>query len=133
MKIPKKVFSVKKRTEFGKCFDYLRKGDTLIVWKLNRIGSTTKKLIELNDDLKESNINLQVITLGVDTSTASRRLFFSMIAGLAEIEHEVIRERKNADLKAARARRRLGGRKKINQDILQMAYGIYDVQSKNDH
>ena len=71
-----KASSVKKRPEFEKCLEYLREGDTLVVWKLDRLGRTTKKLLELIDDLKERNINLQIITLGVDTSTAAGRLFF---------------------------------------------------------
>ena len=123
-----KVSSVKKRTEFEKCLEYLREGDTLVVWKLDRLGRTTKKLLELIDDLKERNINLQITTLGVDTSTAAGRLFFTMMAGLAEMERELIRERTNAGLKAARARGRLGGRKKIDLDILNRAYMMYEAK-----
>ena len=76
-----KASSVKRRPEFEKCLDYLREGDTLVVWKLDRLGRTTKKLLELIDDLKDRGINLQIITLGVDTSTAAGRLFFTMMAG----------------------------------------------------
>lgn len=127
-----KASSVKKRPEFEKCLEYLREGDTLVVWKLDRLGRTTKKLLELIDDLKERNINLQIITLGVDTSTAAGRLFFTMMAGLAEMERELIRERTNAGLKAARARGRLGGRKKIDQNILNRAYMMYDAKMTVD-
>lgn len=123
-----KASSVKKRPEFEKCFDYLRAGDTLVVWKLDRLGRTTKKLLELIDTLRERDINLQIITLGVDTSTAAGRLFFTMMAGLAEMERELIRERTNAGLKAARARGRVGGRKKIDQDILNRAYIMYETK-----
>lgn len=122
-----KSSSVKKRPEFEKCLEYLREGDTLVVWKLDRLGRTTKKLLELIDDLKERNINLQIITLGVDTSTAAGRLFFTMMAGLAEMERELIRERTNAGLKAARSRGRLGGRKKIDPDVLHRAYMMYEA------
>lgn len=127
-----KASSVKKRPEFEKCLEYLREGDTLVVWKLDRLGRTTKKLLELIDDLKERNINLQIITLGVDTSTAAGRLFFTMMAGLAEMERELIRERTNAGLKAARSRGRLGGRKKIDQDILNRAYIMYEAKMTVD-
>lgn len=123
-----KASSVKKRPEFEKCLEYLREGDTLVVWKLDRLGRTTKKLLELIDDLKERNINLQITTLGVDTSTAAGRLFFTMMAGLAEMERELIRERTNAGLKAARSRGRLGGRKKINEQILNRAYMMYEAK-----
>ncbi|MFK3988530.1 recombinase family protein [Exiguobacterium mexicanum] len=128
-----KASSVKKRPEFEKCLDYLREGDTLVVWKLDRLGRTTKKLLELIDDLKSRGINLQIITLGIDTSTAAGRLFFTMMAGLAEMERELIRERTNAGLIAARARGRLGGRKKIDPDILTRAYMMYeDKMTVND-
>lgn len=123
-----KASSVKKRPEFEKCLDYLREGDTLVVWKLDRLGRTTKKLLELIDDLKDRGINLQIITLGIDTSTAAGRLFFTMMAGLAEMERELIRERTNAGLIAARARGCLGGRKKIDPDILTRAYMMYEAK-----
>ena len=127
-----KASSVKKRQEFEKCLDYLREGDTLVVWKLDRLGRTTKKLLELIDDLKDRGINLQIITLGVDTSTAAGRLFFTMMAGLAEMERELIRERTNAGLQAARSRGRLGGRKQINPDTLHRAYMMYDAKMTVD-
>lgn len=123
-----KASSVKKRPEFEKCLDYLREGDTLVVWKLDRLGRTTKKLLELIDDLKDRGINLQIITLGVDTSTAAGRLFFTMMAGLAEMERELIRERTNAGLQAARARGRRGGRKPIDEQIMARALMMYEAK-----
>ncbi|WP_393964363.1 recombinase family protein [Exiguobacterium sp. S22-S28] len=117
-----KASSVKKRPELEKYLDYLREGDTLVVWKLDRLGRTTKKLLELIDDLRDRGINLQILTLGVDTSTAAGRLFFTMMAGLAEMERELIRERTKAGLQAARSRGRLGGRNPVNQDILDRAF-----------
>lgn len=123
-----KASSVKKRPEFEKCLDYLREGDTLVVWKLDRLGRTTKKLLELIDDLKDRGINLQIITLGVDTSTAAGRLFFTMMAGLAEMERELIRERTNVGLKAARARGKMGGRKPIDEQIMNRAMIMYEAR-----
>lgn len=127
-----KASSVKKRPEFEKCLDYLREGDTLVVWKLDRLGRTTKKLLELIDDLKDRGINLQIITLGVDTSTAAGRLFFTMMAGLAEMERELIRERTNAGLQAARARGRMGGRKPIDEQIMARAMMMYEANMTVD-
>lgn len=127
-----KASSVKKRPEFEKCLDYLREGDTLVVWKLDRLGRTTKKLLELIDDLKDRGINLQIITLGVDTSTAAGRLFFTMMAGLAEMERELIRERTNAGLQAARARGRMGGRKPIDEQIMARAMMMYEAKMTVD-
>ena len=127
-----KASSVKKRPAFEKCLDYLREGDTLVVWKLDRLGRTTKKLLELIDDLKDRGINLQIITLGVDTSTAAGRLFFTMMAGLAEMKRELIRERTNAGLQAARARGRMGGRKPIDEQIMARAMMMYEAHMTVD-
>lgn len=127
-----KASSVKKRPEFEKCLDYLREGDTLVVWKLDRLGRTTKKLLELIDDLKSREINLQIITLGIDTSTAAGRLFFTMMAGLAEMERELIRERTNAGLQAARARGRMGGRKPIDEQVMVRAMMMYEARMTVD-
>lgn len=65
-----------KELQLARCLEYLRSGDTLLIWKLDRIGRTTKQLIELSHDLKERGISLQIITLGVDTSTPAGKLFF---------------------------------------------------------
>lgn len=122
-----KASSVKRRPEFERCLEYLREGDTLVVWKLDRLGRTTKKLLELVDDLKERGIHLHILTLGVDTSTPAGRLFFTMMAGLAEMERELIRERTNAGLSAARARGRMGGRKPTDPEVMARAMMMYDA------
>lgn len=122
-----KASSVKERPEFEKCLEYLRPGDTLVVWKLDRLGRTTKKLLQLADDLQEKQINLQILTLGVDTSTAAGRLFFTVMAGLAEMERELVRERTNAGLAAARARGKTGGRKPIDPEIMNRAMMMFEA------
>lgn len=90
---------------------YLREGDTLVVWKLDRLGRTVKGLVELADLLNSRGIQFRSLTDGIDTSTAAGRFFFHMMAALAEMERDLIRERTNAGLMAARARGRKGGRK----------------------
>ncbi len=90
---------------------YLREGDTLVVWKLDRLGRTVKGLVELVDALKARNIQFRSLTDGIDTSTPAGRFFFHMMAALAEMERDLIRERTTAGLAAARARGRKGGRK----------------------
>lgn len=67
------------RPELARCLEYLRPGDSLVIWKLDRLGRTTKQLIELSHDLKERGISLQIITLGVDTSTPAGKLFFAIM------------------------------------------------------
>lgn len=95
----------------NQALSYLRDGDTLVVWKLDRLGRTVKGLVELVDLLKTRGIQFRSLTDGIDTSTPAGRFFFHMMAALAEMERDLIRERTNAGLAAARARGRLGGRK----------------------
>ncbi|PZE19030.1 recombinase family protein [Paenibacillus xerothermodurans] len=114
------------RSELMRCLDYLRPGDTLVIWKLDRLGRTTKQLIELSHNLREREISLQIITLGVDTSNPAGKLFFAIMAGLAEMEAETIRERTKAGLEAARARGRNGGRPRLEQGKIDMALTLYD-------
>ncbi|VXB82970.1 DNA-invertase hin [Exiguobacterium sp. 8H] len=120
-----KASSVKRRSELAACLDYLREGDTLVVWKLDRLGRTTRQLLALVDDLKERGVHLHILTLGVDTGTAAGRLFFTMMAGLAEMERELIRERTRVGLDAARARGRTGGRKPIDPGVMSRAMMMY--------
>lgn len=126
-----KALSVRDRKIFNECSNYLRKGDTLVVWKLDRLGRTTKKLLELIEELEERGINLKIITLGVDTSTPAGRLFFTIMAGLAEMERELIVERTKAGLDAARARGRLGGRPRVDQEKVAMAIKMYKSKDYN--
>lgn len=90
----------------------LRQGDTLVVWKLDRLGRTVKQLVEFVEDLQQRGIEFRSLTEGIDTSTPAGRFFFHIMAGLAEMERELIRERTRAGLDAARAQGLVGGRKK---------------------
>jgi DNA invertase Pin-like site-specific DNA recombinase len=116
------------RVELTRCLEYLKSGDTLVIWKLDRLGRTTRQLIELSYRLQERGISLQIITLGVDTSTPAGKLFFAIMAGLAEMEAETIRERTNAGLQAARARGRKGGRPPMDKNKIDMALTLYDSE-----
>src|SRR5476649_2813636 len=88
----------------------LRPGDTLVVWKLDRLGRSLKHLVDLVQVLIENNIGLCSLNDPIDTTTSQGRLIFNIFASLAEFERDVIRERTQAGLSAARARGRLGGR-----------------------
>lgn len=108
---------------------YLREGDTLVVWKLDRLGRTVKGLVELVDVLKARGIQFRSLTDGIDTSTPAGRFFFHMMAALAEMERDLIRERTNAGLAAARARGRQGGRKpKLDASKLDAARKLLDAK-----
>ncbi|WP_445496720.1 recombinase family protein [Photorhabdus sp. SF281] len=88
----------------------LKKGDTLVVWKLDRLGRSVKNLVDLISGLSERGIHFQSLTDSIDTSTAMGRFFFHVMSALAEMERELIVERTNAGLIAARAQGRVGGR-----------------------
>jgi DNA invertase Pin-like site-specific DNA recombinase len=95
------------------CLKALREGDTLIVWKLDRLGRNLRHLVNTIHDLMERGICFRVLTgqgANIDTTTASGRLVFGIFAALAEFERELIRERTIAGLASARARGRNGGR-----------------------
>lgn len=95
------------------CLRTLREGDTLIVWKLDRLGRSLKHLIEVVQGLNARGVGLKVLTgqgASIDTTTANGRLMFAFFAALAEFERELIVERTMAGLAAARARGRNGGR-----------------------
>lgn len=90
----------------------LERGDALVVWKLDRLGRTVKQLVEFVGELQQRGIEFRSLTEGIDTSTPAGRFFFHIMAGLAEMERELIRERTRAGLDAARAQGLVGGRKK---------------------
>ena len=92
--------------------DALRGGDVLIIWKLDRLGRSLQHLIELVNELLARKVGLKSLNDPIDTTTAQGRLTFNIFASLAEFERDVIRERTNAGLVAARARGRKGGRPK---------------------
>ncbi len=103
--------AAKERPGLTEVFSFLRAGDTLVVWKLDRLGRTVKGLVELASTLQGQGVQFRSLTDGIDTGTAAGRFFFHVMAALAEMERDLIRERTNAGLQAARARGRMGGRK----------------------
>ncbi|ERI35253.1 recombinase family protein (plasmid) [Arthrobacter sp. TES] len=101
------------RPQLAACLKALRHGDTLVVWKLDRLGRDLRHLVNVVHDLTERGIGLKVLTgqgAAIDTTTASGKLVFGIFAALAEFERELISERTIAGLAAARARGRNGGR-----------------------
>jgi DNA invertase Pin-like site-specific DNA recombinase len=107
------------------CLKALQPKNTLVVWKLDRLGRDLKHLINTVDDLNKKGIGFKVLSgtgADIDTTTANGRLVFGIFAALAEFETELIRERTKAGLTAARARGRLGGRpRKMTLETLKMA------------
>lgn len=107
------------------CLKALQPGNTLVVWKLDRLGRDLKHLVTLVDGLRQRDVGFKVLTghgAQIDTTTSNGRLVFGLFAALAEFERELIIERTHAGLKAARARGRLGGRpRKMDAAALRMA------------
>ena len=89
----------------------LSEGDTLVVWKLDRLGRSMRHLVILVEELRERGINFRSLTDAIDTSTPMGRFFFHVMGALAEMERELIVERTRAGLEAARAKGRIGGRR----------------------
>ena len=101
------------RLQLAACLKALREGDTLIVWKLDRLGRNLRHLVNTVHDLQERRIGFKVLTgqgANIDTTTSNGRLVFGIFAALAEFERALISERTVAGLKSARARGRVGGR-----------------------
>ena len=102
--------SIRHRPELDACLDYLRAGDTLVVWRLDRLGRSLRHLIDTIGDLEQREVGFRSLTEGLDTTTAAGRLMLHIFAALAEFERALVLERTRAGLEAARARGRLGGR-----------------------
>lgn len=100
------------RPALNECLNFVREGDTLFVWRLDRLARSMKDLIELSFKLQEKNVQLVSLTENIDTSTTTGKLFFHIFGALAEFERNVIIERTYAGLAAARERGKLGGRKR---------------------
>jgi len=101
----------RERPELQACLRTLRAGDTLVVWKLDRLARSLKDLVELIHELNERGVGFRSVTEAIDTTNAGGKLVFHIFGALAEFEHSLIRERTLAGLAAARARGRKGGRR----------------------
>lgn len=101
------------RPGLAKALAFLKPGDTLVVWKLDRLGRSMTHLIEIINNLKANQIAFRSITEGMDTTTASGELLFHVFGALAQYERALITERVKAGLEAARRRGRIGGRPRV--------------------
>src|SRR5512135_2229512 len=109
--------------------NYVREGDILVVWRLDRLGRSLKHLIEAITILNNRGIGFKSITENIDTTTSGGKLVFHIFGALAEFERDIIRERTQAGLNAARARGRKGGRpKKLTLKTVEQAKTLYNSQ-----
>ena len=100
------------RPGLKKALRCLQPGDTLVVWKLDRLGRSMRHLVMLTEELRERGVNFRSLTDSIDTSTPMGRFFFHVMGALAEMERELIIERTRAGLAAARDKGRIGGRRR---------------------
>jgi DNA invertase Pin-like site-specific DNA recombinase len=120
------------RKGLEEALNFLREGDTLVVWRLDRLGRSLKDLIERLTELHARNIGFKSLTENIDTTTSGGKLIFHIFGALAEFERDIIRERTNAGLTAARARGKKGGRPKSplsEEKRLQLAKQMYENQN----
>ncbi len=118
------------RPQWNLCLSDLRPGDTLIIWKIDRLGRNLRDLIDIVTTLAERGVGVRSLTNGVvDTTSAHGKLVFGMFALMAEYEAALIKERTQAGLAAARARGRKGGRKpKMTSELIGKAQRMYDAR-----
>jgi DNA invertase Pin-like site-specific DNA recombinase len=120
------------RQGLADALDYMREGDTLVVWKLDRLGRSLLDLIQIIQGLEKRGIFFASATQQIDTTTPMGRFFLQVLGAFAEYEREMIRERTNAGLAAARARGRFGGRRKALQNgKVEMAQRLYADKSNS--
>jgi DNA invertase Pin-like site-specific DNA recombinase len=125
------------RPGLNQCLEYLRAGDVLVVWKLDRLGRSTQHLVNLMADFADREVELVVTTLGIDTRTPAGKLVMRFFAAFAEFERDLIIERTKAGLESARARGRVGGRKPALTDgqalVAQQMYDELGPDGKRAH
>jgi DNA invertase Pin-like site-specific DNA recombinase len=114
------------RNGLAEALEYVRAGDTLVVWRLDRLGRSLKDLIEKLTELHNRKIGFKSLTENIDTTTSGGKLIFHIFGALAEFERDLIKERTEAGLQAARERGRRGGRPKaLTEKKLAMARALY--------
>ncbi len=113
---------ITKRKGLSELLESLEEGDTLVVWKLDRLGRSTIHLLQLLDDLRKRGIDFQAITQGIDTTTAIGRMVYGQLAVFAEFEREQIKERTKAGMEAAKRRgKHIGRPRKLSVEQIEQA------------
>jgi len=116
------------RPGLDKALDQIRKGDILVIWKLDRLGRSLSHLLSIIEDLKQKGVDFASVQDGFDTSSASGKMVFSVIGAMAEYERNLMRERTMAGLAAARSRGRMGGRpKSLDKSQVKVAIALADA------
>lgn len=117
------------RIGLAEALNFARQGDTLVVWKLDRLGRSLPHLIATVNDLHSKGIGFRSLQESIDTTTPAGKLFFHMMGALAEFERDLIRERTQAGLQSARERGKLGGRPPVDAKKVELARSLYAAKS----
>lgn len=113
------------RPELKAALDFIRAGDTLVVWKLDRLARSTRQLLETVEDLQRRGVGFKAVTQSIDTTSAGGRLIFTVFGAIAEFERGIIGERTRAGLDAARSRGHKGGRpRSLSDKDLKQAHAL---------
>lgn len=117
------------RPELDRLREQMRGGDTVVITRLDRLGRSTKDLLAIASELEENGVELEVLEQNINTKTPEGKLFFTMIAAMAEFEHSMMVARTKDGLAAARARGRLGGRRpKLSEAQKKQVRKLYDAK-----
>lgn len=118
----------KDRPELSKLLDRITTGDTVVVESLSRLGRSTKDLIELTELFQAKGVNLVSLKESIDTNTPTGKLLFTLMSAIAQFERDVIADRTQEGLRAARARGRFGGRPRTNPEAVKKAIKLYQTK-----
>src|SRR5512144_2758492 len=121
--------ALQERVELARVLDHARRGDTRVVWRLDRLGRSLRHLVDTVTELERRGVGFRSLSESIDTTTSGGKLVFHIFAALAEFERDLIRERTRAGLVAARARGRSGGRPSVmTAEKLRVARELYDAR-----
>ena len=119
--------SLARRPEWDRCRDALREGDVLVIVRLDRVGRSVRNLIDVVNELGERGVDLVALDQQVDTTSPTGKLVFHVLSAISEFERDIVKERTRDGLQAARARGRVGGRRrKLTDAQVALARRLYD-------
>lgn len=117
----------KMREGLNTALKYVRSGDTLVVWKLDRLCRSTKELIDISTKLDEKGVSLRSLTEQIDTSSPAGRMYFTVLGAIAQMEREIMKERIMAGMESARKNGRTAGRKKLDKNKIKSAKTLLEA------
>lgn len=122
-----KISSTRERQQLNLLLNKLRKGDTLVIYELKRLGRKTKQLLVLAEEFQEKGIDLVSLTEQIDTKTPMGRFIFTTWCALAQLDRDIISENTKSGLASARARGRIGGRRVLDKNKVEQAVKMYNT------